>query len=682
VAANLLDGRGDGVWFIELAPLADGSLVASTVANALGLTLPADKEPTAALVAALRSRTMLLVFDNCEHLVDGAAAVISAILHGTPNVTILASSRQSLGVTGEMTHRMPSLEVPAKAASGEPLTAAQARTFGAIALFAERAYAADSRFELSDENAPIVAEIVRRLDGIPLAIELAAPRVKVLDLRQLGKRLDERFRLLTGGGRDALPRQQTLRALIDWSYDLLDDPEQRLFARLGIFVDGFTLEAATTVCCDQKLDEFELFDLLASLVDKSLVVAELTAESTRYRLLESTRAYALEKLATTGDQKRIADLHLGWVLALVGNAWEIFDTTLREDAYDALGVEIGNVRAAIAWARESGDLDRGAAVVAYVGARALQNFGSVAEWNAQLTYFIDALPGDREPMRAKLYHIASLLAGESIRMSDAFEYAERSVACARSSGDARALADALCSLAVALRRTRRFAEAEAPLREAEALGGPDFSPRSFVTHWNSRAVLASLVGGEDESMRGYERIVAKHRALGAPMRSRAIVNNIAETEHQRGNTERAIAVAREGLATITSRLGHAGLLQNLAGYLLALDDRVAARESAEKSIALYETNDPDSVACAIAIEHLALAVALDGDLARAARLLGHTSQRFAEAGFEREYTETVTYDRLRALLAAGLTPEELARYEAEGRDYTPDRARDEATLRS
>ncbi|MGH7729421.1 MAG: tetratricopeptide repeat protein, partial [Vulcanimicrobiaceae bacterium] len=362
--------------------------------------------------------------------------------------------------------------------------------------------------------------------------------------------------------------------------------------------------------------------------------------------------------------------------------WEIFDTTLREDAYDALGVEIGNVRAAIAWARDSGDLDRGAAVVAYVGARALQNFGSVAEWNAQLTYFIDALPGDRTAMRAKLYDIASYLAGASGRMLDAFEYAERSVACARSSGDARALADALCSLAVALRRTRRFPEAEAPLREAEALGGPDFSPRSYVVHWTSRAMLASAAGDADESIRGYERIIAKHRALGAPMRNSSVVSNVAETEHQRGNTERAIAVAREGLATGTSRLRSAGLLANLAGYLLAVDDLAAARESAEKSIALYETNDPDSVMRAVAIEHLALAVALEGDLARAARLLGHTSQRFAEAGFEREYTETVTCDRLRALLAGGLTPEELARYEAEGRDYTPSRAREEATLRA
>jgi predicted ATPase/class 3 adenylate cyclase len=680
VAANLLDGSADGVWFIELAPLADGSLVASSVANALGITLPADKEPVSALVAAIRSRTMLLVFDNCEHLVEAAAAVISAILHGTPNVAILASSRQSLGVSGEMTHRMPSLEVPAPRRPGEmPLTALEARGFGAIALFADRAYAADSRFEISDENASTVAEIVRRLDGIPLAIELAAPRVKVLDVVQLGKRLDERFRILTGGGRDVLPRQQTLRALIDWSYDLLDDREQRLFARLGIFVDGFTLEAAVAVCSDERLDEFEVFDLVASLVDKSLVVAERTAQSTRYRLLESTRAYALEKLEISGDHKRVADLHLAWILALVTKAQAILDSTLREDLFESLGIEIGNVRSAIAWARASNNVDAGAVVVGCVAVRALSNFGSYVEWVAQLDYFTDALSNEPTVLLAKLYYVAAHVAGESGRSNDSLQLAEQGLKCARETGDARSVANLLVTLGVALRRARRFEEAEQSLLEAERLGGAELSPWLFAALNVSRGSLATLLGNAEEAIRFNDRVVAKYRALGVPMRQVAVFTNTAEAEHLRGETTRAIALCQEGLQAVTGSSARSNLLLNLAGYCLAVGDIAAARRSAEECIALREPIDPDSVFGTIAVEHLALAIALEGDLPRAARLLSHTTKRLAEAGFEREYTETVTYDRLRNILAEGLPPGDLTRYEAEGRDYTPRDAREAAT---
>lgn len=197
------------------------------------------------------------MLDNCEHLVESAARVISAILHGCPSVKVTASSRQALGIQGEMTYRMPSLDIPA-----------------AISLFVDRARGVDERFALTDENAPIVADICRRLDGIPLAIELASSRVKMLTPKQLRERLDERFRVLTGGSRFLLPRQQTLRALIDWSHDLLDERERTLFRRLGIFVNGFTLEGASAVCSAEDLAELDVFDVLGSLVDKSLVQAE------------------------------------------------------------------------------------------------------------------------------------------------------------------------------------------------------------------------------------------------------------------------------------------------------------------------------------------------------------------------------------------------------------------------
>ncbi len=197
---------------------------------------------------------------------------------------------------------MPSLTLPSEA-EAESLTAEKAPLYSAIGLFLERARVADKRFTLTDETAPIVVDICRRLDGIALAVELAAARVAILQPRELRARLDQRFRLLTGGSRDALPRQQTLRALIDWSHDLLDERERRLFRRLAIFVNGFTIEGATAVASDETLDEFEIFDVLASLVDKSLIVAEFAGETTRYRLLESTRAYARDKLVAAGERR-------------------------------------------------------------------------------------------------------------------------------------------------------------------------------------------------------------------------------------------------------------------------------------------------------------------------------------------------------------------------------------------
>lgn len=257
VAANLLESNPDGTWFVEFAPLSDEILVPTTIGSAANVSIETDGDPVESLVAQLKNKRALLIFDNCEHLVSAVAAAASAIVRWCPNVTILATSRQGLSVNGEATYRMPTLGVP-----------------DSIALFVARAEAADARFTFTDEEAPIVADICRRLDGIALAIELAAARVNILKPAELRARLDQRFRVLTGGGRDRLPRQQTLRALIDWSFDLLDERERALFQRVGIFVDGFALEGATAVAADDTLDDLDVLDVLASLVDKSLVAAD------------------------------------------------------------------------------------------------------------------------------------------------------------------------------------------------------------------------------------------------------------------------------------------------------------------------------------------------------------------------------------------------------------------------
>ena len=685
VAANLLDGAGNGVWFVELAPLTDGTLIPSTIASALGVTLSSSLVPIAAIVAAITSKTMLLIFDNCEHLIIDVAAVVAAILRGAPDVKIIASSRQNLGIAGEVAYRLPSLELPPVPNGHAILTATDASRFAAVALFVDRARAADPRFELTDENASAINEIVRRLDGIALAIELAASRVKMIDVHQLARRLDERFRILTGGSRDVLPRQQTLRALIDWSYDLLDDRERRLFQRVGIFVDGFTMDAAVSVCCDEGLDEFELFDVLGSLVDKSLVIAELAEQSTRYRLLESARAYALEKLDGAGDQTRISERHVAWIAALADDAFRTYSVTLRDEKLVAFEAELDNFRAAIKTTRSTGNIVVGAQIVANTAVRVRTgSFVSYDEIFEFLNFFSSALPDSESATRARLLTLKSRFLGTRGHVSAAIVAGEDAVNSARACGDSDVLARALYVLTVNYARVRRLSESKATFAESQSIESPDVSAELFLLGLVVRIALPGMLGVGTFDPTLIDRARAKCQTLGVAVPP-WVLHMTAEAEFHRGNIDGAIAVAREALSSRRSD-HHAGLLQNLAGYLLAANDVAGAREAAIKSLELVERVDADSLTCVWTIEHLALAFALEGDAPRAARLLGHTTARLSESGrvnegdFARESLEQATYERLRSLLAEHLTPVEIATYATEGSAYTPRQAREQAIL--
>ena len=288
VAADPLDGEGDGVWLVELAGLSDPALVPQAVTGVLGVQEAAGKTVQQALVDWLKPKRLLLILDNCEHLVAACATLAADLLRNCPNIHILASSREPLAVAGEQTYRVPSLSLPdpKQAQTVEGLS-----QYEAVRLFIERAQAVQPSFSVTDASASAVAQVCFHLDGIPLAIELAAARVRSLSAEEINARLDNRFRLLTGGLRVALPRQQTLRALIDWSYDLLTETEKSLLRRLSVFAGGWTLEAAEVVCAGEPVEDFEVLDLLTALVDKSLVVAEPAGDGTRYRLLETIRQY-------------------------------------------------------------------------------------------------------------------------------------------------------------------------------------------------------------------------------------------------------------------------------------------------------------------------------------------------------------------------------------------------------
>jgi non-specific serine/threonine protein kinase len=312
-----LASHPDGVWFVGLGGVTDVAIVNQTIMSALGLKDEHGKPTIQTLTDHLREKQSLLILDNCEHLVEACAEIADSLLQACPKLRVLATSRQRLGMAGEATYHVPSLGLPAKTDDASPERLLQSES---VRLFVDRASAASSRFKANDQVAPIVAQICRQLDGIPLAIELAAARVKAMPVGQIARRLDDSFRLLRGGSSTALERHQTLQATIDWSYSLLVEEEQTLLRRLSVFSGGWTLEAAEAVCAGDPIDELDVLDLLSQLVEKSLVVYEERNEEARYRLLETMRQYALSKLIDSGEAAALRDKHLAHYLALVEEA--------------------------------------------------------------------------------------------------------------------------------------------------------------------------------------------------------------------------------------------------------------------------------------------------------------------------------------------------------------------------
>jgi predicted ATPase/DNA-binding CsgD family transcriptional regulator len=368
VARDLLGAYPDGVWLVGLAPISEEALVPKAVAEVLGV-LERPQEPLAdTLVGVLGSRQVLLVLDNCEHLLEAAAGLVDRLLDSCPRVRILATSREALGVEGEARWLVPPLSAPEPqegTSSSEELVA-----YESVRLFVERARGRDLTFSLSPRNALAVAEICRRLEGIPLAIELAAARVGTLSLEQILVRLTDSLGLLTRGGRTAVPRQRTLKGTLDWSYDLLSEPESGLFRRLSTFAGGWTLEASEAVGSGEGVEEGEVLDLLSGLVEKSLVVAKGSDQAgVRYRLLEPVRQYALERLEESGQAEEVRRRHASFFVTLAEEAEPKLWGPEDREWLERLETEHDNIRAALSWA-----LERGEAELSLMLAGALRRF--------------------------------------------------------------------------------------------------------------------------------------------------------------------------------------------------------------------------------------------------------------------------------------------------------------------
>ena len=463
-AGHLLDRYQDGVWLAELAPLGDPSQIPSEVARALGAPEVPGVPAITTISAFVADKHLLLLLDNAEHLVDGTARLADRLLAGAPGLQVLATSREALAVPGEAVLQLQSLSCPAAVAGrvggydDTPVDLAEASSTEAVRLFVERAAAVDSSFALVASNVASISEICRRLDGIPLAIELAAARVSAMSPDDIAKRLGDRFRLLAGGRRTAVPRQQTLHALIDWSWDLLTEEDRRLLRRLSVFTGGWDVPMAARIVGDgpDELDPLDLVDGLTRLVDRSLVVVERGA-TTRYRMLETIRQYAREQLIAAGEATTVADRHLAVYAALAAEAEGPIRGPAMVDWLDRLDAELDNLGAALEWGLEAAPwtaVRMATALLGYWSVRTMSQdndariVAAIEIAEAQVVGQAGADPAD-QAIAARLLGESARLWAMSGRPTMALAWAEEAVVLGDASGDATARLYAIGGLAVA-----------------------------------------------------------------------------------------------------------------------------------------------------------------------------------------------------------------------------------------
>jgi tetratricopeptide (TPR) repeat protein len=545
----------------------------------------------------------------------------------------------------------------------------------AIRLFVERATLALGRFELTDETAGDVAEICRRLDGIALAIELAVPRLKMLKPAELLVRLKDRFRLLTGGDRGALPRQQTLRALIDWSWDLLSENERLTLQRLSVFADAITLDDATRVIADDPLEDWEVFDLIASLLEKSLVtpLAE-TAGASRYRLLETTRAYGLEKLKEGGEEPAFRRRLAQFLIERFRAADAAYPTTASEPWLAEYGPELENLRAGLDWCfGPGGDRALGVELVGLTLTfwEELSLLPERKRWLDLAASALDPVTPPGVAGRILLGRSAAIWLGDRQHLDDLM----RAIDLLRAAGDPLWLGRALSAAGRAFARPGDVEQAEPYFRDAEKLLRPLGRTRSLSNLLNARAITCEFAGDPDAARKLYEENLAMERALGNPKVVALVSSNLAELEFSGGHLREAIQRARDA-ETVCRAGGNlvflSLILTNLTGYLLADDAVAEARTAGLEALRLNVSLNQDYY-IVICLEHLALVHALSNDLERAARLAGHGEAFYGEADRTREATEAATWTKLTGLLDAALPIDRLATLKAEGAGW--DRAR-------
>jgi non-specific serine/threonine protein kinase len=619
VATDLTEQFVDGVWWVELAALADADLVPQVVAMALDVREAAGQSFTETLGNYLHSRQALLVLDNCEHLIAACAHLVEALLQACPNLRLLATSREALGISAEMTWLVPSLTVPD--ADHLPSVEELLR-YEAVCLFAQRAAAVLPSFRLTEQNAAAVVQLCRRLDGIPLAIELAAARVKVLTAAQIAERLDDCFRLLTTGSRTALLRHQTLRAAIDWSYELLSDQERMLFYRLAVFAGGWTLEAVEAVCAGAGVEHENILDLLSRLLDKSLVIMHEHGAKARYRLLETVRQYAAEKLLQARESNVVRQRHADFFLRLAEAVEPTINSRERTTVLAMLEEDHDNLRAALHWALETGDVGlslrlagalwwfwfhrgywsegRGwlEAALALTGASArtaaqakvllgmgLIAFAQVDHATARLRLQESATIYREQSDTAGLAYALTLLVVPMVHQGDSLAarpHGEEAVALLREVGDAWGLAISLTNLGIVPESQQDYAEAKVLFEESVALF------RELGDLWGLSLALRHLgyvfagQGDYDRAAALYKESLILCSEQGDKWFSSMCLEDLAVVAGLAGDYRRAVrllaasAVLRELVGTAVRNLYRADYERTLAAARAGLDENAFA----------------------------------------------------------------------------------------------------------
>ncbi len=685
-AAELLDGTGDGVWLVELAAVADGDAVAPAISEALGIAGPPGTRARPVLdglLEALDFQDVLIVLDNCEHLIDACAKTADAILRRCPGVHLLVTSREPLGIGGETIYRVPSLSLPGPGDADPPGSG------DAVALFVERAAEQGVDLTVDDETAPLLVSICRRLDGLPLAIELAAARLRSISLNGLRDRLDQRFRLLTGGSRTALERQQTLRATVDWSYSLLSRPEQELLCRLSVFAESFDLDAAEAVGGAGDIEVFDVADLLGSLVDKSLVVAEPAAGGAlRYRLLETIRQYAAERLVEAGEDEALAAAarHCAHFLRVAETAAPHLTGPDQGRWLARLDADIANLRRAADHAASDpvspgshpGSDPAGAALVLRFGV-ALRRYWLARSRNADalgLLLPVLARPEARADPRLFVAALVTVTAvGPFVDIVPARQCGEQAVELARQLHDDRLLIDALGMLCGAYYfagesdREQGFRLGRDAVERARRFGD-DILLGQCLMCW---LLFSELIEPHLSGPLLAEAIACTERSGDQLMNS--FVHNNAAVHALGAGDILAARTHLEQAGQATREIGPEGLneLANLGWVRRAEGDLDRARSVFEACLRRSRRNGEQSN-IAYANIGLACLAADQGDWYRAATLHGVAQVFLARTGQAWEDLEARYRQDSLAQVRAGLGDERFNRAYAKGMTLSPDEA--------
>jgi predicted ATPase/DNA-binding SARP family transcriptional activator len=626
LAEEVLERYAGGIWLADLSSLppsaeTDNPSVARAVATALGVRDEPARPLVASLVGYLKERQLLLLLDNCEHVLPSSAALVATLLAACPALRILATSRETLGVAGEQPWSVPPLSQPEAGAPPERLAGAEA-----VRLFLARARVQQRDLEITPANAPAIASICRQLDGLPLALELAAARAGTLSVDAIAARLGESLRLLTGGPRTAPGRQRTLRATLDWSYGLLDSREQRFFNRLAVFAGGWTLEAAEAVCSGDDIQPAEVLDLLAGMAQRSLVVVEAQADGTRYRLLETVRHYARELLIATREEAWTQERHLCWNLALA----EASEKALRgpEQAVwmERLEREHDNVRGALRWAAATHQRVPGLRIAGAIW-RFWFSYGYLREGREWLHCFLHLPNLNADPpaiVLAKAFNAAGALAYYQGDLDQAARWYAESLTRYRDVGDTRGAAAALGNLGLVAKEQGDYARAETLYLESHSLFQELGDLRGMASALNNLGIAAGDLGHYARAEALHRESLALKRSLGDKHGIVTSLNNLGASALDREDYEHARDLQEEGLA-LARELGNKQSmivsLANLGQIALGQSEHRAAASRIQEGLGLAQRIG-DRRLLAICLEGLASVACALGEAPLAVRLYG------------------------------------------------------------